>query len=147
MPVTYQIDKPNKIIRTRCTGPVTIEEVLEHFRVLEQDPDCPDRLDVLLDLTEETTLPNPENLREVTIAISRVQATVQFGRCAVVVPNDALFGLFRMFEVYAENYFRESYVFRTTDEAEKWLSAAPSSAPSAAGHGVFSPPEAGRSSD
>jgi hypothetical protein len=54
MPVKYQVDKANRIIRTRCTGPVTIEEVVGHFRVLERDPDCPDRVDVLLDLSEET---------------------------------------------------------------------------------------------
>jgi len=57
MPVTYQIDKANGIIRTRCTGLVTIEEVIEHFRLLEQDPDCPDLVKVLFDLSEETSVP------------------------------------------------------------------------------------------
>ena len=48
MPVTYKIDKADGIIRTKCTGPVTIGEVIEHFHALERDPDCPSRLDVLL---------------------------------------------------------------------------------------------------
>ena len=57
MPVIYQIDRANGIIRTRCVGPVTIDEVIDHFRQLERDADCPERLDVLLDISEETSVP------------------------------------------------------------------------------------------
>jgi hypothetical protein len=123
MPVKYQIDKANKIIRTRCSGPVTIEEVVDHFRVLERDPDCPDRLDVLLDLSEATSVPKKENLQEVTVEIGRIRGRVQFGTCAIVACTDALFGMLRMFEVFAEQYFRESCVFRTASEAEAWLAS------------------------
>jgi hypothetical protein len=123
MPVRYQIDKANKIIRTSCSGPVTIEEVVDHFRVLERDPDCPDRMDVLLDLSEETSIPKKENLQEVASEIRRIRARVQFGTLAVVACTDALFGMLRMFEVFAEQYFRESCVFRTVSEAEAWLAS------------------------
>jgi hypothetical protein len=51
MPVTYQIDKGNRMIRTKCKGPVSIEEVIDHFRTLEQDPECAERLDVLLEVS------------------------------------------------------------------------------------------------
>ena len=64
MAVTYQIDKAGRIIRTRCIGLVTLEEVIDHFRVLARDPDCPDYLDVLLDLSEQTSVPTKENLRQ-----------------------------------------------------------------------------------
>ena len=56
VPVVYQISKG--LIRTRCYGPVTLPEVAEHFRELERDPDCPPRLDVLLDLRDITSLPS-----------------------------------------------------------------------------------------
>ena len=130
MPVTYQIDKASKIIRTRCTGPVTLEEVIDHFRVLEQDPDCPVFVDVLLDLSEETSVPKKENLHDVTREIGRIRGTVQFGACAIVACTDALYGMLRMFEVFAEQYFHESYVFRKTSEAEAWLTSRRSSRPS-----------------
>jgi hypothetical protein len=121
MPVTYRIDKDNGIIHTQCTGLVTLEEVIEHFRVLERDPDCPDRLDVLLDLTKQTSVPMKENLHEVVLEIERVQARVRFDVCAIVAPTDALFGMIRMFEVFVERYFRESRVFRRERDAEAWL--------------------------
>jgi hypothetical protein len=123
MPVKYQIDKANRIIRTRCIGPVTIEEVVDHFRVLQRDPDCPDRVDVLLDLSEQTSVPKKENLQEVTCEIRRIRGRVQFGTCAIIARTDALFGMLRMFEVFAEQYFRESCVFRTASEAEAWLAS------------------------
>jgi hypothetical protein len=123
MPVTYRIDKANGIIRTRCIGPVTIEEVINHFRVLARDPDCPDHLDVLLDLSEQTTIPEKENLREVACAMYKVRGRVQFGACAIVANTDVLFGMVRMFEVFAERYFRESHVFRKVREAEAWMTS------------------------
>ena len=121
MPVTYKIDKAAGIIRTKCTGPVTIEEVIEHFHVLERDPECPSRLDVLLDLSEETSVPTSGNLRDVTREIRRIRDTVEFGNCAIVACTDVVYGMLRMFQVFAEEYFRESYVFRTVREAEAWL--------------------------
>ena len=123
MPVTYQIDKANRIIRTKCTGPVTIEEVLDHFRLLEGNPNCPDRADVLLDLSKQSSIPDAENLREVTSAIRKIQYRVQFGTCAIVARQDALFGMLRMFEVFAEKYFSAIGVFRTINEAEAWLAS------------------------
>jgi len=121
MPVTYQIDKTKRIIHTRCIGRVTIEDVIDQIRVLERDPNCPDHVDVLLDLSEQTSIPTNENLRDVTRVIGRIRNNVQFGTCAIVGCSDALSGMLRMLEVFTDEYFREPHVFRTTSEAEVWL--------------------------
>ena len=123
VPVTYTLDHIHGIIRTKCSGAITIEDVVEHFRELAQDPDCPDRLDVLLDLSEETSIPTRTNLQEVTREIHGIQGRVQFRRCAIVASTDALFGMLRMFEIFTEQYFRQTFVFRTTAEAEVWLAS------------------------
>lgn len=121
MPVTYQIDAANGIIRTRCVGDVTLKEVLGHFRDLIRDPDCPRRLDVLLDLSEETSLPETLDMRAVAHEISRVRERVEFGTCAVVACTDALFGMLRMLQVFTEELFSEYWVSRSLPEAEAWL--------------------------
>jgi hypothetical protein len=123
MPVRYEIDTVQRIIRTKCSGAVTLEDVIDHFRVLEKDPDCPQHLDVLLDLTEQTLVPASENLRDVAREISRIRGKVQFGTCAIVACTDALFGMLRMFEVFTEPYFLRTRVFRTAREAEAWLAS------------------------
>src|SRR5262249_57194633 len=92
MPITYQIDKSRGIIRTRCVGDVRLPDVLAHFRQLQIDDDRPSRLDVVLDLTDTTTLPSSEQLREVSEAIRRIQKDLQFGACAIVTDSDAWFG-------------------------------------------------------
>jgi hypothetical protein len=123
MPVTYQIDKASGIIHTQCTGRVTLEEVIGHFQELERDPECPDHLDVFLDLTHQATLPRPDELKEVSFELARVRPRVQFGSCAIVANRDALFGMLRMFEVLAEQAFRETRVFRDRSEAQAWLAS------------------------
>jgi SpoIIAA-like len=121
MPVTYQIDPSRKLIHTRCIGDVTPEEIAQHFRELEQDPARPDRLNVLLDLREETSLPEIQDLREVNYQLNKSLRTVRFGACAVVVCDEALFGMMRMFGVFTAEHFDVVEVFRAITDAEAWL--------------------------
>jgi hypothetical protein len=121
MPVTYQLDPAKKLIRTRCIGDVNQEEVASHFQQLERDPNRPDRLNVLLDLSEATSLPETQDLRKVSFQIKGLLESVRFGACAIVAGNDALFGMMRMFAVFASEYFSDIQVFRAATEAEAWL--------------------------
>jgi len=121
MPVLYKIDKEKGTIHTKCSGTVTLEEVIDHFRVLGEDPDCPGRLDVLLDLTECVTIPESDELRAVGSTIARVRDKIRFDACAIVAPGDPIYGMARMFQVFAEDQFRVTQVFRKLDEGRKWL--------------------------
>jgi hypothetical protein len=125
MPVTYHIDKKKGFIRTRCFGDLTLDEVLDHFQELERDPDCPDRLDVLLDLSELelASIPEVNELRTVSYQIGAIREKVRFNACAIVACKDALFGMMRMFEIFAEEQFRMTCVFRAVGEAEAWLTS------------------------
>jgi hypothetical protein len=67
---------------------VTLAEVQEHFRELRRVWPPVDRLDVLLDLTEQTSLPT---LRELELAVTELDNQIgprRFGRCAVVTEQD-----------------------------------------------------------
>jgi len=121
MPVTYTIDTKERLIRTRCTGMVTFAEVVEHFRELARDPECAERLDVSLDLSEVNSLPDASQIRAVSLELKNIQRNVRFGACAIVASRDALFGMLRMFEVMVQDYFRAIRVFRASAEAEAWL--------------------------
>jgi len=121
MPVTYIIDAQEKVIRTQCVGNVTLNEVVDHFRALQQDPGCPPRLDVLLDLSTANSLPESRQLETVSHEIAKLREKVRFDLCAVIAPREALFGMMRMFEVMAQQYFRATCVFRVAAEAEAWL--------------------------
>ena len=121
MPVTYQIKRETEFIETHCTGEVTLDEVMSHFKQLEMEPSLPKRLDVLLDLEEMTSLPESNELLDVTRAVDRLRARVEWGACAIVASRDALFGMSRIFEVFAESLFHRIRVFRKRKEAQQWL--------------------------
>lgn len=121
MPVHYEIDAERGKIVTRCTGPVTFDEVIGHFVQLEADPECPDRLDVLLDLSGITTLPDHKQVRAVASEVGRLVSRIRWGSCAIVAPRDAIFGISRMFEMIADAHFESLKVFRAYEDAERWL--------------------------
>lgn len=123
MPVTYSIDGGSRIIRTVCSGAVTFPEVLEHFQSLGADPACSGMLDVCLDLSETTSLPEARQIQSVSEALAAVRSKAQFRACAIVARSDALFGMMRMFSIFAEKHFRAIHVFRSSAEAEAWLAS------------------------
>ena len=102
-------------------GMLTLAEVVEHFRELDRDPECTDRLDVLLDVSEVKSLPNASQIRAASLEVKKIQKKVRFEACAIVAVTDALFGMLRMFEVMTQDYFWVIRVFRATAEAEEWL--------------------------
>ena len=129
MTVTYQLDREFPLIRTRCTGNVTFAEMVDHFRELERDASLPARLDVLLDLTEMRSIPASDQLKAVSGEIEHLQHRLRWGSCAIVASRDVLFGMSRIFRVFAEAHFANSNVFRELDEAERWLAYLRSSQP------------------
>jgi len=119
--VTYKIDSDKKTVRTDCVGLVTLEEVIGHFQTLEQDSECPDRLDVLLNLTQMESLPETHEISRIVTEIKRVRVQVRFGACAIVANRDAVVGMMRVFEALADECFRVTHTFREVHEAEAWL--------------------------
>jgi hypothetical protein len=130
VPITYQIDPHRKTIRTRCVGDLTLPEVVEHFKTLERDPECPRHANVFLDLSEVSSLPETRQLSVVVTELKKIRSKVRFGACAIVASRHALFGMMRMFEALAEEVFRVTGTFRIAVEAEAWLASQPAPAES-----------------
>ena len=123
MSITYQIDSNQRTIRTKCIGQVTLAEVIDHFRTLAQDLQCPDHLNVFLDVSEMDSLPESREILAVITELKRIRSKVRFHACAILVCGDALFGMMRVFEVQGEPFFRATRTFRIAKEAEAWLAS------------------------
>jgi hypothetical protein len=121
MPVTYEFDPDFGFVWTRCVGATTLDEVRAHFAGLEMDPTTPARLDVLLDLSMMTSLPESNQLQAIVDELRRLKPRIDWGACAIVAVNDALFGMSRMFEVFAAQQFTRTRVFRDFSTARNWL--------------------------
>ena len=120
MPVTYAIDVPRALIVTRCFGPVTLREVQEHFQELTCVWPRVQRLDVLLDLTDQTSLPTLRDLEEAAAELDQQIGPKQFGRCAVVTGLQ-LHGSMQMFEVLVGRLFDAFEIFPSPEAAIVWL--------------------------
>ena len=120
MPVIYSIDYEKKIIRTTCTEPIDEYEVTRHFEELENDNTCPEKLDVLLDLSKIKSIPEAFQLRTISNKIINF-TKIQFRNCAIVTSSNVMYGMFRMFAVFVEKRFQVIEVFRNYSEAEFWL--------------------------
>ena len=121
MTIRYQIDRSIGRITTRVFAEVTIEEVLGHFNELSADPCYEPGLDVLLDLVEYKTLPAADNIRSAAERVTARSSSLRFGRLAVVVASDGLFGMLRMFHTLSESAFTDAQIFRDRDQALQWL--------------------------
>jgi hypothetical protein len=124
MPIIYTIDVPRALIVTRCVGHVTLAEVQKHFQELARVWPPVDRLDVLLDLTEQTSLPTLRDLEKVAAEVDERIGPLRFGRCAVVTELE-LYGSMQMFEVLVGRLFDAIEIFRTPVAALVWLVPTP----------------------
>jgi hypothetical protein len=125
MPVDFKIDLPLALILTRCVGHVTVGEVQQHFRDLARAWQGVDRLDVLLDLLELTSLPTIAELETVAGEIDRQIGPHRFGRCAVVTDRGPLYDSMQMFEVLVSRLFEDIRVFGDVEQAVVWLEPKP----------------------
>ena len=121
MPITFSIDMRASLIRTIGAGNVTPAEVDDHFTELSKVWPRGAKLDVLLDLSGCTSLPEILQLRAVVSRIQMFGGRKRFGVCAIVATRELLYGLLRVFELLASHRFVAVRVFRNESAAMVWL--------------------------
>ena len=125
MPVTYRVN--GDILEMTFDGDCPPDDVIQTFHNALDDPACPPRFAIFLDVRKSSSLatrPAPEIIR-VAEYIGPHKDRVE--RCAVLATEDIHFGLSRMGVVYTEAAGVMSRVFRDHDEALAWLHESPPS--------------------
>ena len=120
MPISYELDRTTRQVRTTVIGSVTPDDILNHLQAACREEVLP--YAELIDARKA----GPPILSPVDIwnTAGRVRA-VKFNRQnlgprAVVVNDPAMFGMTRMFVTLMSDFFPIS-VFRDPTEAEIWL--------------------------
>jgi hypothetical protein len=121
MTIQYQIDASSNRITTRVFGEVTIDEVLQHLDEVSADSGFEPDLDLLLDLIDCKTLLDADQIRTAAERMTADLSSFRFGRLAIVVVSDAIFGMTRMFHAFSEAAFSDAQIFRDRDQALQWL--------------------------
>jgi len=118
MPASYSIDPERRLITTRVWDTVTNDEVDRHNEALRSDPLFNPTYRQLADMSDVTlNMVTADNVQET----AHDQYFAPGTRRALLVSNDATFGLCRMYATYAESVGQLVNVFRERKAAEAWL--------------------------
>jgi hypothetical protein len=117
----YTIDLERSLVRSRGWGVLTNRELLAHARALTRDPHFAPNFRQLADLRAVT---------DVQITAATIKEMVRLNpfwtgaRRALVITNDVLFGMARMYQILKDESPDELQIFRNMDDAIQWLGLA-----------------------
>jgi len=121
--MTSELTDCGRKLLLRATGKLTASDISSNQAALEQQKDALLNLQTcLLDFTEVSamslTADEIQQLAERDKQLARLLPPITI---AVAAPTDVVFGLTRMWEVFAEGTRWQTRVFRSRTEAEAWL--------------------------
>ena len=119
MPLTFRVDKHDGILRSRGSGSLTVQDLLDYFSATRADPDYDASMHRVMDLRAVTQLPSSEEIRSLA-AFARSNAPVDSVRMAIIAPTDLAFGVSMMFKAFV-GYGERLEVVRDETEAMDWL--------------------------
>jgi len=115
MSISFRIDPQLGVIFTVCSNQVTDAEVLNYLRALSQDAGYSPVYSHLIDCTQVTSFDVSADL---TRSVAGKKLFSSRSKCAIVAPQDYIYGMARMFELQHRGCV---HVFRDLDDARKWL--------------------------
>ena len=118
MPLDVEFAQPQRFT-VRASGELTLREVEGCIESLVAHPEI-DGADVLVDASDLTNVLSTAELRTVARAMLRMLDR-GLGAVGVVTPNPFIYGVARMFGVFAEAVGVQVGAFRESDGANRWL--------------------------
>ena len=121
--ITHHIDLESRTIFVRAMGEISVYDLIEYEKKVMQDPHFERGLNTLADFTDAKPSYNV-NFGTVTYSRDFVKSIQKVrGKCkwAFIAPSDITYGICRMFSFLSAGLDIETGVFRTEDDARKWL--------------------------
>lgn len=119
MPITYVIDEKSSLVRTEAVGEITVREIVDHLasQVQNETVGHCEVIDV-----RGVTPPylSSSQIWQAAQAVLSIALKSSPGPRAIVVGNDTVFGMSRMFSTLVEDTF-PIRVYRDMESAEHWL--------------------------
>ena len=135
MPIEFQIDHARRTVWVKCVSPVAVTDFFAYQRDVWSRPDVAG-YDEFVDAVgvADITLPSSvgTDFRDLVQLSAQTDSRATTAKLAIVAPDDLSFGLARMYETYRELNPRSTKlvaVFRSRDEALKWIAAKDDSPP------------------
>jgi len=120
MPITYKIDRENRIIEEKWTGTIGRDDLSDFWSSFLEDPEVLDIRRTVVDLRESQIIFTGTQLN---ILIQSIVIPALKGRdwkTAIVVSAPLQFGVSRQYQAFADKYSKDS-IFSDMAEAKSWL--------------------------
>ena len=123
MPISYRIDAGRRLVVTTAHGVLTDEDILTLKRRLTDDPEFQTNMCELSDVRSITDLQvTPAGIQKM-VALDSISPPTGY-RLAIVVGENVVFGMARMYQSLTERSLPHVNVFRDYDAATRWLGVA-----------------------
>jgi hypothetical protein len=119
MPIHYFRDQADNSLITTAEGAVTFEDINAHLDLEERNGDL--NRPELIDARNASTNITAEQVRHLAHRAAAMLSRVRLGPSALVTNDDVVFGMARMYSVFAEGAGAVVEVFRDIDAATRWL--------------------------
>ena len=124
MPVSYALE--GALLRLDLVDQYEPGDIIQQFLAGLADPDCPEKVALLLDTTRSASLEkrSPQEIRRVAVFLEPYIGRIG-GRCAVVARSDVHFGMSRMGSAHSAEVGVNAQIFRDPEAALAWLGVRP----------------------
>lgn len=123
MTVLTTIDAAAGIVTHKVTGDLLFEDVRQAYAIRTGHPEFRPEMGILWDLSEANAsrMTSSDIRRIAGLNKARLKKNGVRYKAAFIAPRDIEYGLSRMYEMFADASLVENRVFRTHEEARRWL--------------------------
>jgi hypothetical protein len=125
MSITFRIDKASGTILTTIEGQPSVDELVDGLKSIMSHPDFGPGLNGIADLRKSEMKTFSADVQKIADLLIEYRGKIGQSKTAVVVSKDVTFGMARVFQVFAEQAPVEIEIFRSMEEALRWLGTSP----------------------
>ncbi|MBC8430981.1 MAG: hypothetical protein H8D96_03580 [Desulfobacterales bacterium] len=121
MPVEHMVDEKTGIMRVRRWGEITTHDEEAALKRRNKDPLVVPNIPVIVDCREVDPPETTEVVQYIANQVTALAADLDCGPVAIVVSSDVEYGMARMYMALTHLKHPNTMVFRSNDNALKWL--------------------------
>ena len=121
MPISYRIDPEQRVVFTELSGKLTLEDVRVFRERLEMELGDGTVFNRLIDARALAGDFTPAEIRGLADLVRVKDRGMSPSKRAVVMEDAQVVALMQVFQAYTRGDSADYRVFRTTEEAERWL--------------------------
>jgi hypothetical protein len=119
MSISYSLDRALRQVRTTVDGPVTVTDILNHMEAVRRE-EALSYAELIDAAGAPQGLLSATDMWRAATRVRNARLPEPFGPRAVIVRDEAAFGLARIFTNILSGFFPIE-VFRNRERAEEWL--------------------------